>query len=531
MNCYQKNAVNEPLSAQSEDDDVLTFAEETVDDKKKDGSSSQWKVIIADDDDEVHKITKIVLEDYTFDDKPLLFYDTYSAEETKQVIQEDQDVAVVLLDVVMEKDDAGLELVKYIRENLRNKFVRIILRTGQPGKAPERRVIIEYDINDYKEKTELTAQKLFTTLTASLRAYRDLRTIEKSRRGLEQIIDSSAFLFDTKSLTKFAEGLLTQLLSILNLDESSLYLQMSGFAASQEKDDMVILAATGKYKEYVNKPADTLLPENIQKHLNTATRQKQSIFIDDVFIGYFLTKNGSKNLLFVKGTDHLSDIDKQLIEIFSTNVAIAFENLFLNREMIETQKEVIIRLGEVVETRSKETAYHVQRVAELSYFFALKSGLGEEQAELLRNAAPMHDVGKVGIPDAILLKPDKLTPQEYEIIKNHTVIGYEILKHSNRELIRAAAIVAYQHHERWDGSGYPCGLKGEQIHIFGRILGIVDVYDALLHKRDYKEAWSMDKVLAFIEEKKGSFFDPTLVDIFFASKDEFNAINNKYPEE
>jgi response regulator RpfG family c-di-GMP phosphodiesterase len=348
---------------------------------------------------------------------------------------------------------------------------------------------------------------------------------------LEQIIDSSAYLFDLRSLRRFAEGLLTQLLSILNLDESSIYLQTAGFTASQERDDMVILAATGRFKDAVDKTVEDVVPVEIKKYLHQAVHEERSFFVDDSFIGYFPTQSGSKNLLYVCGAKDLSELDKDLIRIFSTNVAVAFENIYLNREIIETQKEVILKLGDVVETRSKETANHVQRVAELSYFLALKAGLDEEDADLLRQASPMHDVGKVGVSDLLLLKPGKLTEEEFEQIKTHTTIGYEILKNSDREIIQAAAVVAHQHHERWDGNGYPQGLRGEEIHLYGRITALVDVFDALTHRREYKAAWDMDRVVRHIREERGKHFDPALVDLFLEYLVDFLAINEKYPEE
>ncbi|MEK6195001.1 MAG: HD domain-containing protein, partial [Deltaproteobacteria bacterium] len=194
-------------------------------------------------------------------------------------------------------------------------------------------------------------------------------------------------------------------------------------------------------------------------------------------------------------------------------------------------KEVIIILGEVIETRSKETGNHVRRVAEFSYLLALKYGLDQTQAELLRIASPMHDVGKVGIPDDVLMKPGKLDLSEVEIIQRHTQIGYEILKNSKREIMEAAKIAASQHHERWDGKGYPKGRKGEETHIFGRITALTDVFDALLHKRVYKEAWDLQKVLNYILDERAKHFDPRLVDIFMESIDEIIAINQKFPNE
>ena len=206
------------------------------------------------------------------------------------------------------------------------------------------------------------------------------------------------------------------------------------------------------------------------------------------------------------------------------------EILILNQEIEETQKEVVFTMGAIGETRSKETGNHVKRVAEYSKILALKYGLSEYDVELLRQASPMHDIGKVGIADNILNKPARFTPEEFEIMKTHSSLGYEMLKSSQRPLLKLAATVAYQHHEKWDGSGYPQGLKGEQIDIAGRITAIADVFDALESHRCYKEAWADEKIFTLFKEEKGKHFDPKLVDIFFENLDEFLKIRDSFQD-
>jgi response regulator RpfG family c-di-GMP phosphodiesterase len=490
----------------------------------------RWKIIIADDEEEVHRMTRMVLSDYSFDGRELEFLNAHSGEETLQLLSLHPDTAVILLDVVMESDDAGLRIIHHIRRNMANPYVRIVLRTGQPGKAPETQIISEYDINDYKEKTELTAQKLYTTITSSLRTYRDMKIIDQNRRGLEKIIDASADLFESQSLGKFAQGVLIQLTSLFQLDESTALFMGSAFTAEQRENDFLIIAGTGKYEGCVGKFLHEAVPGEVLGYLTEAITGRKSIFKDDMYAGYFATRSSAGHLLYLKRCRHLTEMDKNLLTIFSTNVAIAFDNIALNQEMIDTQKEVIFTLGEVIESRSRETGNHVRRVAEMSYLLALKAGLSEKEAELLRLASPMHDVGKVGIPDAILLKNDSLTQEEREIIQQHTEIGHHILKNSQRELLQASVIVAYQHHEHWDGNGYPHGLKGEQIHIFGRITALIDVFDALLHKRVYKAAWPVGQILEHIRLKRGTQFEPNLVDIFLANRDEFINIKSRYPD-
>jgi PAS domain S-box-containing protein len=223
----------------------------------------------------------------------------------------------------------------------------------------------------------------------------------------------------------------------------------------------------------------------------------------------------------------LTDVDGNVIEYVQVMYDVT-DIYRLNEEISLTQKEIVEKMGAIGETRSKETGDHVKRVAEYSYLLAKLYGLSEEEAVTLKEASPMHDIGKVGIPDEILNKPGKLTPEEFTIMKTHAEIGYEMLKHSERDLLQASAIVAYTHHEKWDGSGYPQGTGGEDIHIFGRITAVADVFDALGHDRVYKKAWELDRIYELFRDQRGIHFDPELVDIFFDNLDQFLAIKTEY---
>jgi len=204
------------------------------------------------------------------------------------------------------------------------------------------------------------------------------------------------------------------------------------------------------------------------------------------------------------------------------------EQIHLNKEIIDTQKEVISTMGAIGETRSKETGDHVKRVAEYSKLLALKCGLGEKEAEELKMASPMHDIGKVGIPDNILNKPGKLTDDEFKIMKTHASLGYEMLKGSSQSLLKTAATIAREHHEKWDGSGYPRGLKAEEIHLYGRITAIADVFDALGHDRVYKKAWPLEDILDLLKKGQGTHFDPNLIDLLLNNLDDFLSIKNHF---
>jgi response regulator RpfG family c-di-GMP phosphodiesterase len=202
----------------------------------------------------------------------------------------------------------------------------------------------------------------------------------------------------------------------------------------------------------------------------------------------------------------------------------------LNEEIDSTQRDIIYTMGAIGESRSQETGNHVKRVAKYSYLLAKLYGLSEQESNMLKLASPMHDIGKVSIPDNILNKPDKHTPDEWEIMKTHSNLGYKILKNSNRPIIQTAAIVALEHHEKYDGSGYPNNKKGEDIHIYGRITAIADVFDALGSERVYKKAWELDDILELFKKEKGKHFDPKLIDLFFDNLEQFLKINEKYKD-
>jgi len=206
------------------------------------------------------------------------------------------------------------------------------------------------------------------------------------------------------------------------------------------------------------------------------------------------------------------------------------EDITAKKDVEEIQKEIIFTMGSIGESRSKETGEHVKRVAEYSKLLALYYGLSNEEAEMIKQASPMHDIGKVAIPDAILNKRSKLTKTETIIMQTHALKGYDMLKSSNRPLLKTASIIALEHHEKWDGTGYPTGLKGKNIHIYGRITAVADVFDALGSDRCYKSAWNDEDIFRYFNEQKGKHFDPELVDIFFAYLDEFLAIRDKYKD-
>ncbi|MCQ6558530.1 HD domain-containing phosphohydrolase [Paenibacillus mendelii] len=224
-------------------------------------------------------------------------------------------------------------------------------------------------------------------------------------------------------------------------------------------------------------------------------------------------------------------LDLDHLTLAASYASKSLESVMLHEEIIATQREIILAMGEIGENRSKETGNHVKRLAEYSYLLAIGYGLSAAEAEQLKLASPMHDIGKVAIPDAILLKPGKLTEDEFSFMKRHTEIGYNLLRNSGRALMKTAAFVAYQHHEKWDGSGYPNGLIGEEIHLYGRITAVADVFDALGSDRIYKKAWELDRILSLFAEERGRHFDPRLVDVLMEQLPKLLEIREQYQDE
>ena len=234
--------------------------------------------------------------------------------------------------------------------------------------------------------------------------------------------------------------------------------------------------------------------------------------------------------------NHLGEkdvFDKRDIERLSLATTYVAETLIsakLTQEIEETQKEVVLTMGSIGESRSKETGNHVKRVAEYSKILALAYGLSEAEAELLKQASPMHDIGKVAIPDNILNKPGRFDENERYIMNKHVELGYNMIKNSQRPLLQAASIVAYEHHEKWDGSGYPNAKRGEDIHIYGRITALADVFDALGSDRVYKKAWSDERIFSLLKEERAKHFDPRLIDLFFQNLEVILQVRNTFKD-
>ncbi|MEN0038766.1 MAG: DUF3369 domain-containing protein [Cellvibrio sp.] len=488
-----------------------------------------WKVAIIDDEEQVHAVTQLVLKNTLVDDQPITFLNAYSAEEGLRLFQDHPDIALAFIDVIMETDDAGLNLIHQIRNQLENHLTRIVLRTGQPGTAPEETVIRTYDINDYKSKTELTDTKLKTCVYSSIRSYRDILTIETSKRGMQKVIAASDSVLRSQTLHQFGNAILAHTVQLLNIKTAEMYL------VSQHVDlfgdaELILLAATGD-EVRLNKEWDTdVLPAEVKSAIIDTLKHKQSKVTEDVFIGYYHTDENTQSVLYTRFHEEHNSLQDEILKLFAANITLIFQNLHSREHIQETQIELLLVLGDAIEQRSKETGSHVRRVALMCELMALKLGQSSEYAEILRHASPLHDIGKIGIPESILHKPGKLDADEWETMKTHAQMGYDLLKDSTRTIAKMGARIALSHHEHWDGNGYPNALAGEAIPLEGRIVALIDVIDALGSERSYKKPWQENDIIQYIRERSGKQFDPRMVDAALELFDNFREIRLNLPD-
>ncbi|WP_228710927.1 PAS domain S-box protein [Arcobacter cloacae] len=347
----------------------------------------------------------------------------------------------------------------------------------------------------------------------------DITQIEKTKEYLKTQYDISQNNFqEVMNLSKLYENAIEQSNLILRLDKNKIityadkeFYKISGFT----KEDLV-----GKHYDFINRVSQNSKIEQMWEELSNGNIWKGQI--SNIF------KDG-KTHHFLATVVPIINLNGEILEYMSIRKEIT-DVIELHKEIEDTQREIIYKMGEIGESRSNETGNHVKRVANYSKLLATLYGLDEKECDILFTASPMHDIGKVGIPDSILNKPGKLDENEWKIMRKHCVIGYNILKNSKREILKAAAIVAMTHHEKWDGTGYPKGLKGEEIHIYGRITAIADVFDALGSHRCYKKAWEDEKVFELLRNEKSKHFDPKLVDLFFENLDKFIEIRDRYKD-
>src|SRR5438309_645791 len=362
------------------EDDIVQLIDDPREKPAEQGP--RWRIAVIDDEPAVHEGTRFALYDYHLNGQGIEIISAYSAEEGRELMRSSPNIAVILLDVVMETDDAGLALVDYIRTELKNETVRIILRTGQPGQAPERRVIVDYDINDYKAKTELTADKLFTSLTAALRSYQQLQRMVETRRGLEIIIEAASTLFDFKSMQRLAEGVLTQIGSLLNVECAGILVLRE---AQNARETFSVLAGSGCYSRFIGSDVSQILDHDLRRLVAEAFARRHHEFSAHRSVLYIRTMSGREVVVVLEAPRQLSSTDRTLVEIFCSRLSIAFDNVILYEQL----QQANTRLEERVTARTRELTNANRRLtaqwARLRQANAFKSEILSTVAHDLKN--------------------------------------------------------------------------------------------------------------------------------------------------
>jgi response regulator RpfG family c-di-GMP phosphodiesterase len=504
----------------------LVFAPEATDVPDLD-PLPPWKVMVVDDDVGVHEATRMALQKIRFRGRGIEFIDAYSGAEACRMLGEHDDVAVVFLDVVMETDDAGLRAARQIRDD-GHALVRIILRTGHPGYAPEQQVVVDYDIHDYKEKTSLDYNKLFTCLISALRAYADLQRIEQHRRGLLSVLEAVSW-FDFRALQRYLSRMLAELSGIAGVEVDDLVLAM------RSRKRFEAAAAGGGDLPFV-RLVDCIAGQQLSADENR--------FIADSFDAgecrcgttgstFHVSAFGIELVIFSRDPGALPRADAVMLELFLNKVAQALDNHGTFSTILSERDSLMRAFVMLGERWGGHDTREVARIQNLTRLTAerlqVRMDFPEEIDDWfvysIATASSLHDLGLTEVPHRLFESPTALTAEERSIVREHVNAGVRMLHERLAGLIDSrlytmAEAVVRQHHERHDGSGYPEGIGGDRIAVAARIVSVVDTYVAMTSDRAYRRAHSQFETLQYIRQGRGSLFDPRVADAFLEALDE-----------
>ena len=354
------------------------------------GSPPPWKLLVVDDDDEVHTVTRFVLGNLRILGRPLQLYHAYDSRQGRSELCSHPDVALALLDVVMETERAGLDLVSYIRDELHLSECRIMLRTGQPGYAPELAVIQQYDINDYRTKAELTNTRLITTVSAALRSYQQLHALAEHRRGLELIVGAAADLMEQHAITNLAEGILTQLAALLKLPVDGIVCSQRGAPFGGDGEKCYVVGAAGRHAAYIARPLDELPDRRVVRSIQVCVAKRQHVFAPDHTVLYLKAAPNQEAAIFVDSGNAVAAMDRPLLEVFVANIAACFRNVKLVERLHDLAFEDQVtrlanRLQYIADLESAARARRdvIAALIDIDHFADLNDGLGPDVGDLL----------------------------------------------------------------------------------------------------------------------------------------------------
>lgn len=370
-----------------------------------------WKILIVDDEPDIHTMTRLSLKNFQFADKKLQIFEALSGAEARKILADEPDIAVALIDVVMESDDAGLQLVDFIRNQLNYSLIRLIIRTGQPGMAPEKEVIERYDIDDYKDKGELTAQKLYTMMRVALKSYRDLSTLDMNRKALKKILDSAPELYHPQSLSHFFDGVLSQIIGLCNLGENSLISSVSnGLVITSRNNQVAIQSGTGRFAKTDKDPEVDKIVQMCYEHIKKG--ETASVPTDVLIIPLLVHKN-PVGFVYLEGAQCINKDDKALINIMANQCATALENLQLYLDLKEANRQTSYMLAIAEQARKMAEAANQAKtsfLARMSHELRTPlnailgySGMIQEEASDLGYQDILPDLDKIQVAGKQLL--------------------------------------------------------------------------------------------------------------------------------
>lgn len=484
-----------------------------------------WKLLVVDTDPQVHENVRQALADYRFDNGRVEILSAGSAGDARALLGEHADIAVVLLEAVLETDTAGLELIPYIRQELANPYTRVIVCTAHPDRVPEDKVVEAYDVNDYRTRAHFTADRLRTSLTMAVRTYASLLALATSRKELARVAVATAGLLDIRTPDRLFEKLLPRLISLLGIGADAMVCTQGDILPHSSK--IWIRAGIGRFAHLHGVDLATLDEPKVVAALDRLGERSETVLEPDYCVLRLRAHGGILCLVYAEGRHSCSSHEWQLLDLFRNKASIAFENTLLLEEVSGSQKAAVLALASLAEFKDNAAPGHLQRTGRLVGEMArelrrqghFSDDLDDDLVEKLGLASILHDVGMISISDETLNIPGELVEEDREQIHRHTDIGHRILTDASqplrgRSLMSIAAEIALSHHERYDGTGYRRGLAGNAIPIGARITAVADVFDALVTERPYRRAWPLEEAVSWIQEQAGKGFDPLVVEAF-----------------
>lgn len=487
--------------------------------------TSAWKVLLVDDSPEIHELLSATLAGQEFAGLPYHIGHAYSADEARKILSSSKDMAVAILDAHMETTDSGYQLASWIRHVEKNRHIRLVLYSGMLDGNLRQRWFEEGTFNSCLPKQEAGIELVRLSVTAALVSYQELVNFDRDRRNQQELFDATARLIgvrEAEEIVPEVSRFLEELMARCTGDACRL---RGGLLVRQAGEVYSIVKTIGTLESIPDAaPGELEIPADLQPLVGRSVATGSAASYGPFLCWSTRLPSGVYNHVILESCSVFTERQVQSLGYYFSSLAVLLKNISVDESIAATQRDMIFTLGEILESRSKEAGSHVHRVAAVSRLLAEKLGLDEDLARGLWIASPMHDIGKVAIPDSILNKPGRLTDEEMAVMRQHTVIGYQLLSRSAVPLLPLAASIARSHHEYWDGSGYPDGLRRREIPVVARITCVADVFDALCHARSYKRAWSYDEAFAYIGENSGTKFDPEIVAGLLSSRDEVTSI-------